>query len=73
MTDRTAYTDLTEAELRERVAEEHMWLNAFACIHPSDDLKKEIGQWVLDKLAEEQELGCSLGISPTVILRFNKS
>jgi hypothetical protein len=72
MAERTAWTDLTRKQLVEQLEGNHMWLNAFSCIRPTDELKIAIGEWVLDML-NDTDVGCSLGISPTAIFRVNKS
>lgn len=62
--------------------ENHMWISAFACINPTDDLKQKIGEWVLDKLASrDSTILCDYDNSEILsklrqrelILRFNKS
>ncbi len=40
----------------QKANENHLWINAFHCINPSDDLKIEIGEWVLRKLKEKENL-----------------
>lgn len=60
----------------------HMWINAFACIRPSDELKRQIGAWVLEKLAQTEstilsddggsDVIASLG-QRELVCRFNKS
>lgn len=34
----------------------HMWISAFRCIRPSDELKLEIGTWVLKLLNDKENL-----------------
>ena len=72
MTKRTPWTDLSHEQLVEELEGNHMWINAFSAINPTDELKIAIGDWVLDIL-KTTEIGCSLGSSPTAILRVNKS
>lgn len=69
---RGAWSELPPEEIVAELEANHMWVNAFSCIHPTDELKIAIGDWVLSELAQSQ-IGCSLGISPTVLLRVNKS
>jgi hypothetical protein len=61
-----------DAEIATRVQDNHMWINAFAAINPTDDLKRDIGEWVLTKL-EETDMRDGLGISKYVVLGVNKS
>lgn len=72
MADRTPWSDLTRKQLIEQLENNHMWINAFSAIHPTDELKIAIGDWVLNEL-NHTKIGCSLGVGPTVILRVNKS
>ena len=60
----------------------HMWINAFSCVRPTDELKMQIGAWVLSQLADPEACiqadfdDCpSLKDlrMPELILRFNKS
>ena len=65
-------SDYSDAEIRKEVDENHIWLNAFRCIRPTDEFLAEIGRLVLQKL-HDSDMRDGLGISPTVIIRFNKS
>jgi hypothetical protein len=69
---RTPWSDLSHEELIEKLENNHMWINAFSAISPTDELKIAIGEWVLDEL-KYSKIGDSLGLSPTAILRVNKS
>lgn len=65
----------------------HMWINAFECIRPTDELRKAIGTWVLEKLADPECLIPSIDpdapddrpiheiqrLCGGIILTFNKS
>lgn len=64
----------------------HLWLNAFECIRPTDELKMKIGEWVLRKLNNKENLIPSDAITsdsevsrelaeltPMLYLRINKS
>jgi len=71
-----------EADVLRSARDNHMWINAFACIRPSDDLKKSIGEYVLAKLADgESTIQADYDNfkvlrdlkQPEVIIRFNKS
>ena len=58
-----------------------MWLNAFSCIRPTDELKMQIGAWVLEKLSDpdsriqaDYDDGPLADLEqPEMVLRFNKS
>ena len=41
----------------------HMWLNAFSCVHPTDETYQEVGRWVSSLLASDD----------TALARINKS
>lgn len=81
---------ITKQEYDKRVSEmaqsNHMWLNALACIHPTQDLKIQIGEWVLKLLNDKENLLSSSGIesanktirevaelTPILYLSINKS
>lgn len=81
---------MTETEYKDLVYQQaeqnHIWLNAFSCINPSDQFLKEVGKMVIDKLKEKDCLIPSSGITsdlkplreisemtPVLILRVNKS
>lgn len=71
-----------QRDVLQSAEDNHMWINAFACINPSDDLKRQIGEWVLSKLAsrdstilcdyDDNEILSALK-QRELILRFNKS
>lgn len=60
MTDIRAFDDLTNDEKVELANDNHLWLNAFHCIRPSDDFLIEVGRSVLSKLKSADTCG-SLG------------
>ena len=66
--------------------ENHIWLNAFSCVSPSDEFLKGVGRMVLDKLNHKDCLIPGSGITSDIdvmrelsemgqqlILRVNKS
>lgn len=70
----------------EKAEENHLWLNAFACLNPTDKLKMEIGEWVIAKLKDPENLIPSSSITddseivreiaeltPVLYLSVNKS
>lgn len=66
-----------ERDVVQSARENHIWLNAFACIRPTQDFLARVGRLVLESLAEPERL-----IEPEVhlcdherelILRVNKS
>ena len=70
-----------ERDVMRSVKANHMWLNAFACIRPSDELKMQIGEWVLAQLASKETTILSDWDDSALadlkmreaVLRFNKS
>lgn len=72
MGEKRKYTELTDAELRQRVDDEHIWVNAMGAVNPSEEFKAQIGGAILGMLATT-DLCDSFGISPTIIVRINKS
>lgn len=65
-------SDLSDKEFRKETMDNHIWINAFSCIKPTDKFLIGLGKEILNKL-EQTELTDSLGISPTILLRINKS
>lgn len=51
----------------------HIWLNAFNCINPTDEYLKEIGKLVLFKLTTEECLLKTDTLSEMLYLSINKS
>lgn len=48
--DNQSFEVTTVEDVMEQLSSNHMWVNAFACINPNDELAKQIGYWVLEKL-----------------------
>jgi len=76
--------DLTDKQCREiadYACANHMWLNAMSCIHPSDELKMQIGEQVLRWLDQKDNLLPSgadhesnlAKLTPVLYLSINKS
>jgi len=76
--------DLSDAQCREiagMASTNHIWLNAFTCIKPTDELKMQIGTLVLDWLNQKDNLipsradhECSLAkLTPVLYMSVNKS
>lgn len=63
----------------------HIWLNAFQCIRPTDEFKRQVGETILDMLDCRENLICdwqdseseplrAIGrLTPELIVRINKS
>jgi hypothetical protein len=81
---------MTQEDYNKKAAEmaksNHMWISAFACINPTDELKTQIGAWVLKLLRDEDNLMPSESITsenktvrelaeltPVLYLMVNKS
>ena len=79
--------DILRVDILRSLDENHMWINAFSCLNPSDDMKRQIGEWVLDKLASKEKTLPAMDLDAAdsdpidtmqiltghVYLRFNKS
>lgn len=50
-------------QVLEKVSQNHLWLNAFSCINPSNDFKRSIGEWVLSQIKVPENLLPSSGIT----------
>lgn len=70
-----------ERDVLRSAAKNHMWISAFATIRPSDELKQQIGEWVLSRIRDpEYTIQADFDDGPLanfdmpeVILRFNSS
>ena len=59
----------------------HIWLNAFSCINPTDELKMQIGEMVLEWLNQRDNLmpACAdhdselARLTPKLYMSVNKS
>lgn len=51
---------MTNGELKEKilksVSDNHMWINSFQLINPTDEILKQIGSWVIDNLKTKESL-----------------
>ena len=71
-------TDKMETEsdqnILKKVNDNHIWLNAFSCINPTDDFKKEVGAEVIYMLSQKDRLlKAKNGINDLLYLMINKS
>lgn len=69
---------ISDAEFREGA--DHIWLNAFSCISPSDEFLAGVGRDVVHRLnmahlrtAPIVDDGSTAGMSPACVIWFNKS
>lgn len=51
--------------VRDHPGVEHIWLNAFSCVRPSDDFAAQVGREVIRKVMDQR--------SRHVVLRINAS
>ena len=65
-------SDYTDSELVQMANDNHIWLNAFACINPTQGFLADVGRMILEKL-ESTDMADQWGISPKIILTVNKS
>lgn len=74
------------AQVFTKTKENHLWISAFRCIRPTDELKISIGEWVLDLLKDQESLLPAeyitsdnqtmrelAGLTPILYLSVNKS
>ena len=73
---------MTQDELDKKALEmakaNHIWLNAFQCVRPTEEFKRDLGGQILEILAEKQNLMPSgtgpIGeLTPMLYLSINKS
>lgn len=62
----------TPEDLVQRARNNHMWINAFAVINPSDEILISIGRHVVNRL-KASNMRDSWGISKMEIFTFNIS
>lgn len=66
-----------EADVVRSARANHIWLNAMACVRPSEEFCAQVGRMVLDQLAQRESLIPSehrlVGTERELILRINKS
>lgn len=69
-----------DADVLRSAEQNHMWINAFSTIRPTDDLKRQIGEYVLGLLGEPESTilssycdGTELLRQRCLVVRFNKS
>ena len=53
--DKVTNKDLKN-EIIKAVENNHLWINAFMLVNPSDELKKTIGSWVINSLRNKENL-----------------
>ena len=78
MSNRIADEDLTDAQRAQYAKDNHIWLNAFSCINPTDKFKQEVGEMILNKLdhTDLRATKLSSGKEPVgnlIYVRINKS
>ena len=75
LSERCRESDLTDADKVELAEANHIWINAMACVRPSDDLYRMVGKEIIDKLNESPIDGDLLGvkIGKVLYVRLNKS
>lgn len=74
-----------QRQVVESAEKNHIWINAFACVRPSDDFCAKLGRQVLEMLDQKENLiyphqdsECepmrAIGkLTPELVLRVNKS
>lgn len=75
-----------QTELEEKLKQNHIWLNAFACVHPTDKFKMQLAEDILHRLNDKSYLmeddTCTSDskpireiskLTPMLFLRINKS
>lgn len=70
--------DLSDEQIAKYAKDNHIWLNAFSCINPSDKFKIEIADMILSKLDHTELRATKLSsdkepVGNLVYLRINKS
>jgi hypothetical protein len=64
--------DFTNEELVQKARDNHIWINAFCTINPTEKFLADLGREVLQKLDETDMLD-DFGLSKKAIFTINKS
>jgi hypothetical protein len=72
-TDVRRESEFTAEELVEIAQRNHLWINAFTIIRPTDEILTEIGRWVLLVLRESRVRNDLTGLTPIAYLSVNAS
>lgn len=62
----------TRDEILKMADDNHIWLNAFSCINPTEKFLQDVGKMIIDKLNHCNTLD-QFGLSKKIILTINKS
>lgn len=72
-----AYEDLSANEVKQAADDNHIWLNAFSCINPSEEFKAEVGGMILEKLKTTDLRATKLlngeAVGNLIVVKVNKS
>lgn len=71
----TLESQLSPDQKLQMADDNHIWLNAFSCVSPTDEFLRELGSIVMRKLNDSPVSGDLLGvrIGKVVYIRLNKS
>lgn len=73
MADESKAWDRQDPErIKQELQDNHIWINAFSALNPSDEMLREVGLSVLS-FVKESHLRDGLGISRTALIRVNAS
>lgn len=64
---------LTDAEIAAEARQNHIWLNAFACVNPTTEFAAAIGREVIAMLNASDIRDAFIGRTNVAYLRVNKS
>jgi len=70
--EKKSIEDYKPEVLLEKARANHIYLNAFSCVNPTEEFVRGIGENILDMLANT-DMSDGLGCSPMIILTINKS
>lgn len=65
--------EITLTQVAKKAKDNHIWLNAFSCIRPTDEFKIDLANTILAKLNEPDCLLKTNTLSEMLYLSINKS
>ena len=65
-------SEWTDEEFRKEADANHIWINAFSCIRPTDEFLASIGRSVI-RMVEQSEMGTDFTNGPMAVITVNIS
>jgi hypothetical protein len=72
MTARRRESEWTDVEFRKEATSNHIWINAFSTIRPTDEFLADIGRAVI-RMVNQSEMGTDFTNGPMAVITVNIS